>query len=68
MGLVEKLTAEYEGILAEQEVKERLQKLRREVIQDWKAFKRYHTIMHGSEIKDSLLDVILVHLIKKGVL
>ena len=68
MGELEVFQRKINGTLSEEEIKVRLEELKRDIRQDWESYKRYHSIMHDNTIKDNGLSMVLVYLIKKGVL
>jgi hypothetical protein len=45
-----------------------LEKIRRELRQEWDRYKRSRLYGHGEETKENGLDMILLYLIKKGIL
>lgn len=68
MGRVEQLHKNFNKILSTEETKERVNELKREIREEWTRFKIHEQTMHGEEVEDSLLDCLLLFLVKKGVL
>lgn len=68
MGELEVFQRKINRTLSEEDVKVRLEELKREIRQDWESYKRYHSIMHDNRIKDNGLSMVLVYLLKRGIL
>ena len=68
MGEVERYQNNINGTLSDKEIQNRLGELKRDILRVWKNQKRYQRTMHGEEIKDNWIDIVLLYLIKKRIL
>ena len=69
MGHLERLS-KYSSISVENldALKGKLRSIKEEIAQEWFTYKRSRAILHGENIQDDQLDMLLVYLIKKGIL
>jgi hypothetical protein len=50
------------------ELKQKLDDLKREMMNDWRAYKRSMLMLHGEEVEDNRMDMLLIYLIKRSLL
>ena len=50
------------------ELKRKLSDIKQQIRRDWKEYKLSRLCLHGEGTADNRLDMLLVHLIKKGIL
>ena len=48
------------------EIRDRLDEIKSQMARDWQDYKRSRLILHGEEVKDNGLDMLIVYLIKRG--
>ena len=70
MGHVEQLDRYFKGAesVSEDQLKERLQILERDVRRSWETYKNYQEIMHGERVQDNGLRMVLLWMLRKGIL
>jgi len=68
MGLVEKLSEQCQQCRepSEEELSKSLNVLKRSIRESWKRYKIHRRVMHGEEVRDNPLDMLLLYLIRKG--
>ena len=70
MGNIEKLHNYFEGgeSLSEDQLKNNLDTIERDIRRSWDNYKRYQWNMHGVEVRDSSLSMLLLWLIRKKII
>ena len=54
--------------LSEDDLRRRMEVLERDIRESWESHKRHHRIMHGVEIQDNGLRMVLLWLLRRGIL
>ena len=68
MGYLEQLNKHYSysDSISDYDLSRKLDILKRDIRRDWQSYKRERSILHGEEVKDNGLDMLIVFLIKRG--
>lgn len=70
MGHVEQLNRYFESTesVSEDELRDQLRTLERNIRESWEKHKQHHAIMHGTEIKDNGLEMVLLWMLRGGLI